>query len=181
MQGMGGRDRADVSGSNRKKALGVALLAILLVVLALICIIVLPGTGDPACCGVFPDVGWKVERTGPDSIGMTLLSVEPRIDTGAGTPAEVRIFANGREVSNNEVIRAGGLADTVSPPEGLLFHEGSSVSLAGEDLRPNATKPLRIQVMIGNIASEDFGPGTWYMVYDACPDSGSAVSCYSPD
>lgn len=164
-----------------RKPLAFALLAVVLVVLALAAIrfIVPQGTGDPACCGVFPQVAWKVQRTGPDSIGMTLLSVDPRIDTGAETPAEVRIFAGGKEISNASVIRAGGLSDTVSPPEGLLFREGSFVTFAGEDLRPDATKPLRLQVMIGNIASKDFGEGTWYMVYDACPDGGSAVSCYS--
>ena len=164
-----------------KKTLAVVLLAAVLIALLFTfpSLIVQSRADARACCGVFPDVAWKVERTGPESVSMTLLSIDSRIGNKAGEQAAVRIIANGKELSNMSVIREDGLNDTVSPPEGLQFREGGSVTLAGEDLRQNRTKPPRLQVMIGRIAPEPFSAGEWYMVYDTCPDTGGEQPCYS--
>jgi hypothetical protein len=164
-----------------KKILVIILLAAVLslFLFAILSLIVKSQADARACCGVFPAVSWKVERTGPDSVVMTLRSIDRRIGTEAGERPAVRIFANGNEVSNMSVIRDGGLTDNVSPPGGLQFREGGSVTLSGEDLRMDAKKPLRIQVMIGRIVSEPFSAGEWYMVYDTCPDTGGRQPCYS--
>ena len=51
----------------------------------------------------------------------------------------VNIYLNEKEVSNQSLIVASGIDAVISPPEGLVFSSGSSVTLQGNAVAGNET------------------------------------------
>jgi hypothetical protein len=97
-----------------------------------------------ACVSVSADTA-PATRTGPDSVRIVMLtdaSYHPD-----KVPA-VSIFVNDRDVSNQSVIAASHLPLAISPPEGLVFSNGSSVTLQGIDVAGNGSAPVHLWVLI---------------------------------
>jgi hypothetical protein len=83
-------------------------------------------------------------RTGPDSIHIVM---RPDASIHHQQVPVVNIYVNDRDVSNQSLIAAAGLAIVISPPEGLVFIDGSSVTLTGSGVAGNTSMPVHLQVV----------------------------------
>ncbi|PKL65198.1 MAG: hypothetical protein CVV32_04190 [Methanomicrobiales archaeon HGW-Methanomicrobiales-3] len=83
-------------------------------------------------------------RTGPDSIHIVM---RPDASIHHHQVPVVNIYVNDRDVSNQSLIAAADLAIVISPPEGLVFADGSSVTLSGSGVAGNTSMPVHLQVV----------------------------------
>jgi hypothetical protein len=98
------------------------------------------------CCTIMDTI--NVQRTGPDSIQIDLKTNPgfPRIIPGI-TPF-VNISVDGKDVSTQSLATGSGLKDTLTPPEGLLYHDNATVSLRGKDISGNRTAPIHLMIIV---------------------------------
>jgi len=85
-------------------------------------------------------------RTGPDSITL-VMHPDPRA-TFATAPYVERIMLGEFQVESPASITASGRADTIDPPEGLMYREGATATITGIDAAGNSTVPVRIMVIM---------------------------------
>jgi hypothetical protein len=102
----------------------------------------------------------SVERSGTDSLGITLQTEDPSTDW---IPLEKRpvftIFINGRDVSNATIIQKQGLAMSITPHDGLQYKKGSHVVIEGSDFFNNNSSP-EVKII------EIFSPDHTTLIYD---------------
>lgn len=85
-------------------------------------------------------------RTGPDSITL-VMHPDPRA-TFVTAPYVERITLGGVQVGSQDSINASGRADTIDPPEGLVYREGASATIQGMDAAGNGTIPVRLIIVV---------------------------------
>jgi hypothetical protein len=132
----------------RHRFLLVALFAILVIPSGIVYL----GTGagvmkkDSMCC-IFND---RVEtsRTGPDSIQIVMKPYPDVIVSASDQVPFVKIFLDKKDVSTQSIISGSELADTIDPPEGLLYREDASVTLHGKDVSGNETSPVHLEIIV---------------------------------
>ncbi|MDD4136350.1 MAG: hypothetical protein PHT99_00455 [Methanoregula sp.] len=83
-------------------------------------------------------------RTGPDSIHIIM---RPDLSKLYQQVPTVNIYVNDRDVSNQSLIAASGLVIVINPSEGLVFADGSSVTLSGRGVAGNMSMPVHLQVV----------------------------------
>jgi len=83
-------------------------------------------------------------RTGPDSIHIIM---RPDLSKRYQQVPTVNIYVNDRDVSNQSLIAASGLVIVINPSEGLVFVDGSSVTLTGNGVAGNTSMPVHLQVV----------------------------------
>lgn len=113
-------------------------------IIAAVFILILLSARGCACITIYADAAQAV-RTGPDTIRITMQT--DRSHLIFHTPL-LTIQADDRDVTNQSVIAAAGIPLAISPRGGLLFRNGSAVTLAGRAARGNATAPVHIVVTV---------------------------------
>jgi len=83
-------------------------------------------------------------RTGPDSVHIVM---QPDTSIHHDKIPIVNIYLNEKDVSNQSLILASGIDAVISPPEGLVFSSGSSVTLQGNAVAGNKTLPVHLQII----------------------------------
>jgi len=83
-------------------------------------------------------------RTGPDSVHIVM---QPDTSIHHNKIPIVNIYLNEKDVSNQSLIAASGIDAVISPPEGLVFSSGSSVTLQGNAVAGNETVPVNLQIV----------------------------------
>jgi hypothetical protein len=97
------------------------------------------------CCPVFDSV--KASRTGPDTIRI-IFSINPELSRPkTGTIRQLNITVNGNDLSTQQIISQKRLNDTINPPEGLSYRDGSAVVLHGDDIAGNETGTVHLNVI----------------------------------
>ena len=115
-----------------------------LAVLVIPLVLVLMSMKACACVPVPADAA-PATRTGPDSIHIVM---RPDASYHHDNIPTVSIFVNDRDVSNQSVIAASHLPLVISPPEGLVFADGSSVTLEGNDVAGNESVPGHLWILV---------------------------------
>lgn len=135
------------------------ILSIIFIIVILIPLIVLPPSWayDSIQSGSIEREWWYVKwdrivanQTASDTLLLTLyLQEDPLIDHYWKKPYCV-ITLDGKEITNQSIMRYQGIADTIDPPEGLSFSQHSSVVLKGPDFDPvrNPTGHLEVYKII---------------------------------
>jgi hypothetical protein len=104
-----------------------------------------PGAGMDQCgyCDELTDYA-PATRTGPDSIHIIM---QPDTTRHHNRIPTVRIYVNDRDISNQSLIAASDLDVIISPPDGLVFESGSSVTLQGVAVAGNKSMPVHLQII----------------------------------
>jgi len=85
-------------------------------------------------------------RTGPDSITL-VMHPDPKATFATAPYVECIMFGE-FQVESQDSINASGRADTIDPPEGLMYREGATATITGIDAVGNSTVPVRIMVIL---------------------------------
>lgn len=85
-------------------------------------------------------------RTGPDSITL-VMHPDPKATFATAPYVECIMFGE-FQVESQDSINASGRADTIDPPEGLMYREGATATITGIDAAGNSTVPVRIMVIM---------------------------------
>jgi hypothetical protein len=115
--------------------------------------------GRPCACIEIRYDGVAVERIHDNEISIVRTTDAGSVDWSTSRyPYHIQV--NGYDVSDMETIRSQGLADTVTPPGGLLNEKGSFVNLTGPDFIRNASGGVHLTIV------EDFYHKSSYTVFD---------------
>jgi hypothetical protein len=95
-------------------------------------------------CADTPTDSAPAIRTGPDSVRIVM---QPDTLIHHDQAPTVKIYLDERDASNQSLIAASGLDAIISPPEGLVFSSGSSVTLRGSAVSGNKTAPVHLQII----------------------------------
>lgn len=97
------------------------------------------------CCPVFDSVG--ASRISPDSLRI-IFKINPEVSRPTtGTIRFLNITVDEKDVSTQSILTNSRLNNTIDPPEGLLYWDGSSVILQGDDILGNDTVPVHLNVI----------------------------------
>jgi hypothetical protein len=96
-------------------------------------------------CAPVPADAAPATRTGPDSIHIVM---RPDASYHHDKLPTVGIFVNDRDVSNRSMIAASHLPLAISPPEGLVFADGSAVTLQGIGVAGNKSAPVHLWILV---------------------------------
>jgi hypothetical protein len=116
----------------------------MLVVLAIIVIPVVYSHATPTVdskkCFMFGDAQ-KIERLDEETIRITQLNENSPEDCLSDMPYVNKLFIDGMDVSSQAIIEKQGLPDTIEPPEGLVYGNGSWAILTGPDISNKTHSP----------------------------------------
>jgi hypothetical protein len=113
--------------------------ALILMIIVLVLPLMVP-TVDWQKCNGFGDV-LKIERLDDTTLKITQLNENSPQDCLSDKPYINKISLDGRDVSNQAVIDKEGLSDTIDPPEGLMYANGSQVVLEGPEVQNKSHAP----------------------------------------
>ena len=98
-----------------------------------------------SCCEL-PVVGISVDRI--NSTDISIIQFCNSAPVYLDTPEyPFHIFIAGKEVSNISAIQSQELADSISPPNGLINHRGSFINLTGADFIGNNTQGEQLVIV----------------------------------
>ncbi|MDO9326701.1 MAG: hypothetical protein Q7T80_17255 [Methanoregula sp.] len=109
------------------------------------------GTNSCSQCGPRNPVSMTVTRSDNSTIALQL-SMDYNGHAGSRlVPLQsqpLQILVDGRDFSNQSLIREQGLSDTITPPGGITTYiDGSSVTLSGPDLRRSGSSRTHLYVV----------------------------------
>jgi hypothetical protein len=112
-----------------------------------------PPKPDYQKCFMFTGDYAKVERLSEDTIKITQIGANSPADCLSDKPYLIKISLNDKDVSDLASIQKKGLPDTIDPPEGLVYGNGSTVVIEGQEVSNKTHAPL-IKIM-KNMQSRD--------------------------
>ena len=84
----------------------------------------------------------KVERLSENTIKITQIGANSPADCLSDKPYIVKISLDDKDVSNLASIQKQGLSDTIVPPEGLVYANGSTILIKGPEVSNKIHAPL---------------------------------------
>lgn len=105
----------------------------------------------------FPTIEWKdcwgypdavtMERLDSDTVRITQITQNSPDNCSTDKPFINKISLDGKDVSNQAIIKLQNLSDTIDPSEGLVYAKGSQVILKGPDFSNKSYKSI-LQVIV---------------------------------